>query len=333
MSYPATSVTRQRPEFSMPFRQFAEMPDQFGHVGLKVLSPILVNLQSDVYYMETLKQEYQQGELLRSPGGGYNRVAKQFEEVTYRTRELGLEYRLDDRMLNAFSNMPQAEASAAQWLWRLIARGIEKELTDKLQDTAVITQTSGVTTTWNTHASSVPISDITTAAKAIHASTGLIADTVVFSYKQLLNLVNSNQVVDRIKYWGGQDPNPRALYASLETLAAALNVQRVLVAGLMTDTADKGQAISLASEWDDDKVGVYVTAPSGAGISEACIGRTPTWAGDGAGIGTGEDPQIMIESYREEQTRSEIYRSRAELDTDSALVLPTAGYILTGADA
>lgn len=332
MPYPSTSVTTQRPEFGVPFQEFLDMPGRFGHVGLKVLSPILVSLQNHKYYVEELKDEYQAGNLLRAANGAYNRMARQFTEVSYSTKELGIEYRLDDRVKAIFYNLPAAEASAQRLLWKATLAEIERVLVAKLTDAAVITQTSAVAASWNSAANSKPITDISTAVLAINAATSLEADTVVMSYKKFRNCLNSAEVIDRIKYWG-QDPNMGAMMASIPTLAAALGVRRVLVAGMKYDTADKGQAVSLASRWPDGTIGVYCTAPAGSGISEACIGRTPTWAGDGAGIGEGEEPSLQVESYREEQTRSDVWRVRAELDCDSNVVYPEAGYLLTGADA
>ena len=336
MPFPSSAVTSQRPEFSVPFSQFKDMPMEFGHVGLRVLTPILVTLQSDVYYMETLAQELQAEDadaLLRQAGGGYNRIAKQFTEVAYKTRELGIEYRMDDRMANVFGNFPAAEANASAWLWRLIMRGIERKLITKLTDTATITQTGAAAGgVWDDYANGTPIAAIFAADAAVYAGSGLVTDTVVMSYQKYLDLLQCAEVVDRIKYSGHQDPAPGAMYESLATMAAILNKKRILISGMVDNTADKGQAAAIAPMWTNDKVGVYVTAPAGSAISESCIGRTPTWPGDNASIGTGEDPSIMIESYREESTRSNVYRARGELDTESVVVNPNAGYIITGTE-
>jgi hypothetical protein len=58
----------------------------------------------------------------------------------------------------------------------------------------------------------------------------------------------------------------------------------------------------------------------GPDLREPCIGRTFLW--------TADSPQnIVTESYREEQTRSDIYRVRQY--TDEAFVFTGAGYLLS----
>ena len=50
-----------------------------------------------------------------------------------------------------------------------------------------------------------------------------------------------------------------------------------------------------------------------------CLGRTFLWAND-------SPANLMVEQYREEQTRSTIYRSRQHVD--EAFVFSGAGYLL-----
>lgn len=335
MTTPQGNVGTQRPEFSMPFKEFMEMPDRFGFVGLKVLRPIVVNRQSGSYYMDEVEQELKEADPTVGSGGNYNRVEDSFTEVDYKTKEIGLEARLRDRMVQAYPDYPSAEGAAVGRLYRKIHRYLERQITTWLQDTSIITQTAAVDDEWNDLDSSNPQLDITNAALAIHASTGLIADTVVMSYKRFMKLIINDKIRDVFKSSGFQDPRGRKMWESIPDMAAILGVPRLLVAGAVRNSAAEGQAASLASFWSDDKIGVYVTAGEGQNIEAPCIGRIPTWPGDGAAIGTGEEPSLVLESYREEQTRSNVYRTRAELDLAASrnLVMPKAGYILTGADA
>jgi hypothetical protein len=325
-----------RPEFSGSFNEFRQMPSQFGFVGLKVLSPILAPLKKGDYYVRELVQSLKDADLNRTVGGNYSRKSTSFKQRSYACRELGLEARLPDDLVNAFPTLDSAEAWTVDDLWRTVMRGIEYKLVTKLTDSSVFTgaRTGTVAVSWKTHASSTPQKDILKAQKAIFLATGLRANTAVMAFTKYMDLIQSEEIRGLIKYWGGQDPNPANYMESVPMVARALNIDRLLIGGEIKNTANPGLTASLSQIWPVGSIGVYVVDETPSGISEPCVGRTPTWPGDGAGIGGDpSNPTLAIESYREEQTRSEVYRTRAELDVESALDLPDAGYVLTGADA
>jgi hypothetical protein len=331
--FPSSSVTRVRHEFNQPFSEYAEMPSRFGFVGMQILQPILVNEQAGEYEVESIETELQDGELTRASNGTYNRISDQFTEVAYKTRELGLESRLDDRTLNRFSSLANAEGSAVRRLQMRIQRGIESSLISKVTDTGTIPN-AGVAVSWKTHATSTPAVDVANALKEIYENSGLIGDTVVMSYTKMLDFLQSASVKTSLVFTGrGAGAAARDLWDNLDQIAAFLGVKRVLIAGAVKNTANNGLPAVLASRWPVGTVGIYVTCPAGSEINQPCLGRTATWGGDGAAIGTGDEPNLVVESYRDEPARSEVFRSRGEVDLTSALVLPEAGYLKTGADA
>jgi len=334
---PGSSVANQRPEFSVPFSQFAEMPKKYGFVGLQILAPLPVTRQSGDYYVEELESVLRDDiELELATGAAPKRVDFQFEEVSYRTKELALESLLPDRMVAAFPDLPSAEATTAKNLWKIVMRYIERRLVQTVTNQAVIAN-SPVDVTWRNHGTADPLADVQRAILNIYEATGLQADTVVMSFHKLIDLIQVDEIVDRLKHSGHVDPSPSNLFRNLNALAQALNVERVLISGAIHNTADKGQPAAVSSFWNPGDIGVYVTASGNSPVSEPCIGRTPTWGGDGASIGTGDEPDIVIESYRDEKRRSEVFRSRAELDFNGGktggLIYPKAGYLLTGAHA
>lgn len=337
MPIPSSSTVRQRPEFAVPFTEFAEMPKEFGFVGMQVLAPIDVPTQKGELYVEPIEQELQKGELKRAPDGTYNRITDEFTERSYATKELGLESRLSDRMLRAYRDLPSAEASTVRRLMRRVMRSIERSIATALTATGSgedfenfsdDTSSAGYGGDWSVHGTATPMSDIAKMQKLIYDNSGLIPDTLVMSYKKLIDLTLNQEIRGAIKYWGGDDPKPGNLMKKLPVLASALGVQRILIAGAVRATSDKGQDIALSPIWPNAKVGLYVTAPAGSDMDNPCVGRLATWPGDEAGIGMGDEPEIMVESYREDQSRSEIFRSRGEVDIDNAIWYPEAGYVL-----
>ena len=72
---------------------------------------------------------------------------------------------------------------------------------------------------------------------------------------------------------------------------------------------------------EDQKPKSAVLAGGGQNLKEPCLGRTFLWEEDSPGM-------LTTEQYREEQTRSDIYRVRQ--NTDECIQFTGAGYILTG---
>lgn len=330
---PDSTVTSLRPEFNVPFRQFREMPENMGYVGLRVLPPIEVTSKVGIYYMETLKSELRTGNVERNNDGSYNIVDGEFKQIDYRTKEFGLMAKLDANRVAAFARgMPEAEANEVLRLFRKIHRAIEATLCASLQDTTVFANAAAAGGTWSSHANSDPVADVAAAQAAIHSASGAVADTLVMSFRSYLRLIQSQKFVDRLKNWGGDDPKVGSMFADMSRIAKALGVGRVLVAGAVFDSAQQGQGLSLSTFWSNDKLGLYVTAKPGDPIDAACVGRVPTWGGDGGSIGEGDEPSLAVESWWSNEFRSWFYRTRGEADLSAAstIIYPQMGYIVTG---
>jgi hypothetical protein len=103
-------------------------------------------------------------------------------------------------------------------------------------------------------------------------------------------------------------------------LAAVFDLPHIIVAGGSQNTANEGQVAAISQLWSDEYAMVCRVA-TGADFKEPCIGRTFHWGADGSSIGG------TVESYREEQTRSEIIRCRH--DVDEITLYPQAGHLLS----
>lgn len=317
----------------MPFQQFEQLAGEFGYGALKILKPIVCKLQSDVYYIEKREQLLQGvGDLYIAPGAAAPRIGYQFEEVSYSTKKFGIAAALPDAIRAAYPSLPAAEGAYNKKLWRAVHTFIEKKLTAKLLDTGTFTN-SAVAGTWKTHSSSTPITDILKAVKAIYAAGGGRANVVGMSFEDWLDMIQSTEVRDLIKHWGGQDPNTGALVNKTQAIAHACGVDEIVVAGALHNTADKGQTATVSEIWTPGKIFVGVTAPRSSDMDAHCVGRVPTWDGEGAAIGEGEEPTFKVESYRDEDRMSDIFRTTAQADLDSVIADAKAGYLLTGAQA
>lgn len=328
MSNVPIGTLNQRPEFDVAFDEFEQMPEEFGFVGLKTLTPIEVSRRSGTFYTRPAKEKLRDGYTKRRPDGSFNRLQRRFDETDYATRRISLEERLDDERAEMFPDYDAAEADTVQDLWDTIQREIESSITAKLQNTSTF-EDAAVEATWQNHSSAEPLTDLTNAKLVIHAQSGLQANTVVMGYEAFNHMLLCDQVIERIKFWGGNDPNLMTMAQNLSIIAKALGVQRLLVAGAVFDDADFGQEADFTTFWDSDKVGVYRCAIGGGSIRQSCVGRSFVFPSKGSGA-SGDKPVLSTVSYREEATESDIYRS--DWYMDDQIINPNAGFILTGAN-
>ncbi|MFA5316197.1 MAG: hypothetical protein WC369_02095, partial [Dehalococcoidales bacterium] len=90
-------------------------------------------------------------------------------------------------------------------------------------------------------------------------------------------------------------------------LADILGVRRVLVGRSVRNSANKNKAFSGTDVWSDDYAMVAVVASDGKNLAEPSIGRTVLWTAD-------SPDNVMVEQYRDETVRSDIFRVRQNVD-------------------
>lgn len=319
---PTSAGVTLRPEFGASFQEFMELPEAWSFVGLKAAPAMQVAKQSGTFGKVEIAEMLKNQSMDRGANGAYSRSDTKFTTDTYSTREMGGEERVDHRDAAMFADYGQAEALAAQRLRRRLASVMETEITALLDSTATFADAAAAAA-WSTQASADPLEDIVEAQQAVLAASGQFPDTMILTLTKLLDLIQVDAVVERLKYWGGQDPSARNMMKNLDILAAALNLKQIFVAGAYRNSADEGQAVTLAKHWTDANVMICKVAQTND-IREPCVARTFFWTGDGAPM----NGEVLMESYDEPQTRSTILRVRAEIGPK--IMYPETGYIITG---
>ena len=131
--------------------------------------------------------------------------------------------------------------------------------------------------------------------------------------------------VDRLKYWGGDDPKK----INAATLAALFDLDFVIVAGGIKNSANEGQDVTISQVWSDEYMMVCRVATS-RDPQEPCIGRTFFWTGDGPNApGTDEELALITEEYREEGVRGSVLRARN--DRQIKVMYAQMGHLLSNA--
>lgn len=328
MAQPSTAITRT--ELSATFSEFDLAASQRGFIGPRCLRPRLVATQAaDVgkIPIEALLQKAKND--ARATGAGYRRGDFEFSKFNYATDEHGWEEPLDDRTLRVFGDLLDAEFIHAQRAFDFVLRNYEVAVAAALYDTNVwtgATLTTAITNEWDENhiTDATPIQDIEGARRKIINGSGLVPNALICNRKQLHGLKNCDQIVNRLKYWGGDDPKS----VSLAAVAACLELDIILVAGgdNLKNTAIEGQDFVAGNIWSDEYAMLARVATTDD-PREPCVGRTFMWDEENAGTGSDTELALIVEEYREEQVRGSVIRARN--DRDIVIMYKEAAHLLS----
>jgi len=320
MASPSTSLSTLRPDLGGSFEEFQLATLREGLIATRVLPVFESTKGSGTFGRITIESLLQSRNVDRAPGGGYSRANWQFTKDTFATVDRGAEERVDDEEARLYAEYFDAELMAADRARAAVLLAQEQRAAALLFNGTTWTGsalTGAAAVEWDTWATSTPIVDVDLAVKAIWANSGLRANALILNWEARRNLANSDEIIDRIKYSGLQDPNQGAI--TDRALAQALGIEQLIVAGSPKNTAEEGQAAVVGHNWSNEYVMVARVAMS-ADIREPCVGRTIHWAEDGSQIGG------LVESYRDEAARSDIVRVRHQvmekrLHTEAAFLI------------
>jgi hypothetical protein len=319
MPRPTSATTIQRPDLGALVYEHVMDAEKQGFICLELLPTFDVQEQSADYPVIPFEALLKIQSTSRAPRGAYNRGDYEFETGTYACKENGWEEPVDDVERRLYKRFFDAEVVASLRAADIVLRSQEVRVAAKIFNVSNITQTSAVTTEWNTAATCTPREDVAAAKEAMRAAGQPEPNVMVISRKVFNALLLAKQVTDAFRY-GAVPFEVKPFAAKQADLAAFFNIDRILVAGAIKDSAKKGKAISAADIWDDEYAGLFKVSSGGQDLREPCIGRTFLW--------TADSPQIIVtESYRDETVRSDIYRVRQY--TDEAFVFTGAGYLLS----
>lgn len=283
------------------------MQDSKAFVGLRLFPLFLTGEVSAAYYVMNEENLLNiPRNIQRGPSSPYNRSAMKLGSDTYNCREFGHEEPVDDRERKKYARSFDADRAAMRRAVNILMMNHEIRVKDKATGAGV--PTAGVGTKWNA-ANSDPVGDVDVAKDSIQKNTGMDANTMVISRDVFTVLKEHDAVIDKIKY------SEKAIITP-QLLAAVFGVENLLVAGTIENTAAEGQALTPNYIWGDSVVLAHVDPTPD--LMAPNFGRTFGWVGEVGSEG------VLIESYRQDEIRSDVHRARQ--DTDEKVIGSKAGY-------
>lgn len=316
---PSPNTAIQRPDLGAVAYEALTGAGNQGFIGQQVMPIFETPIQSAEYPVIPTEALLKTHDTSRTARGNYNRDNYSFNLQNYTCLEYGHEEPLDDSEAALYRRFFDAEAVAVERATGILLRSYEARVAGIVQNTANAVGNAAAAVAWGTAATATPKADVDAAIQAMRNASGVVADTVVMSWTAWRKLLVTNELKTYLQYTSPHLMQGEA--AQRETVARYFGVDRVLVASSIQDTANKAKASVIADVWSNTSVNVMKLSSGGSDLREPSFGRTFLWTGDAPSI-------VTTESYREEQTRSNVYRVRNYVD--EAVQFTGANYIITG---
>ncbi len=296
--YSGTYAT-PRVDIGGAFEEYSSAQVQF--IGLRAMPLLPVDKESGNFSAITREACLRDHDVNRAADGGYNRDSFDAEDVAYSTSEKGVEVKADDTLVRKYQNDFDVGRLSAQKAMDWLLSKQERAIATTLFDTAVWTGAAYYTdvsaTPWATSTTDV-VALINAAKIAVMALTGMEPRTLICSKQVAFYLSNNDDLIGRVA------PQGNALGAAITArIAEWLDLDQVLAGSLAYNSADEGRTISMSQAWSNTYAMLALTAPEGSPGSAPCVGRCPIWTAD-------SPTNVIVEQYRDESVRSDIYRVR-----------------------
>jgi len=238
-------------------------------------------------------------------GGTFNRVELYMDDLAYACVDHGLEGKVTDRDREKYANDFDAEVEKTQAIKIKMRLAREKRVKELVFNTTTFTgsdlYTDNSSAPWDTVGSAV-IKQIQTAREKVRLNCGVPADSMIISESSFINLLNNTEI--KAKFPGATVITEAMMRAQMGAIFGITNLQ---VGQAVYNSADENQDFSGSEIWPDDYALVAVLGEEGLPLTEPQLGRTILWENYISDI-------EYVESYREEQTKSDIIRVEQSID-------------------
>jgi hypothetical protein len=244
-----------------------------------------------------MRENLKRSDAKHANGSAYNRVNMNIEDLAYACVEYGLEEQLTDPDRENYANDFDAELETAEDVQVKLLTEREIRVAALIFNTGTWTGASLYTDVsaapWDAAASDA-IAHVLAGKEKVRQNTGFAPDSMAIGAATLANLLGNTGIKNRFP---GAAIITEAMLRS--QMASIFGLQNLFVGGKVYDSAKEGQAFSGADIWSDDYAMIFKR--NTGSTRSGGLGRTMLW--------TPLTPEIAtVEQYREEQTKSDIFR-------------------------
>ena len=206
MATPSTAINRF--DLSISFGEFSTALNRKGFIGMQVLTPIAVALQTAEFLrlpVEALLTPIE--DTRRAPKAGYKRDDFEWDTDSYKTHEHGVEEEIDDRTIAMYGSEIRADRIHAERVVNRLAIAYEQEVAQAVFNaTTWSSYTTALTTPWSTKDTADPIADIDAAVEAVSSQCGHEPNALILTEFAFKKMIRTARIEDLLKYSGIDDP-------------------------------------------------------------------------------------------------------------------------------
>jgi hypothetical protein len=292
-----------RMDLGVAVMEYVEQENEF--IGTKVLPIFRTQKQKSVFPAITRESITRDADTKRATRGNYNRDGFSAKDKSYNCQEHGLEGALDDSERAMYASDFDSEIVTTKITTRRVLQAQEKRIADILFDTGVFTGSALYTDNsgnpWSNIATKV-IKQIRDAKAKIRANCGIMPNALIMSSTNIERLKANTEIVDLIKY------TSRPTDAEVRTaLADLFGIKYIFEGKAIRNTAKEGKPFVSGDIWSDVYALLGLIMTDGQDLSQPGIGRTFLWVSD-------SPENAVVEQYRAEEIRSDIFRVRQHVD-------------------
>ncbi|MCP4639437.1 MAG: hypothetical protein GY851_03340 [bacterium] len=294
-----------RTELGVAMQEYIQTLDEF--IGSKILAGLMVPRKT-AYFPKVMREGFLRTAVVkRIARAGYNRDTFLVEDSSYACEERGLEGPLDDADREFYTREFDAEMNTVATITRRVVQDYEIDVASAIFNSSTWTGSTlntSVSTEWSTVSADV-IGDVAGAKESSRRLTGVEPDTLICSQVVWKNIKRNEGILERVQY--ASEAGDAKMAGSIPGI---LGLPKILVGKGVYNSAKEGQTAVIADIWDDEYCMIAKTANEGAQLTEPCVGRTFVWSGD-APVEAGG---VIVEQYRDERVRGDVFRSRMHSD-------------------
>lgn len=304
-----------RADLGAAFLEFIMQPSRF--IAPQVLPVFPSQVKAANFAAITRESIAATPDVKRSSKGNYNRYEFETEDKSFACKEYGLEGRLPDDHRALYKSDFDAELVTTQGIGNILLLRQEIRVKDALFNTSTFSGASLYTdrsaAPWDA-AGSDAIGHVKAAKKIVLKNCGLDPNALVIGYDTWENLKLNTAIRASISYVRELTDDQLA-----RMIGPVLGIDKIIVGKAVYNSGKQGQTMSGAFVWSDDYALVAVLPNSPTDMTEAAIGRTFLWTSD-------SPENVTVEQYREEATRSEVFRCRHHVE--EKVIDPYFGHLL-----
>ena len=239
-----------------------------GWIAQDIAPIVPVAKRSDSFIDYTQADMFRREDASRSPGDEAKVVKFAASSNFYNCKNWALKFRMT--LEDEANRDPEYRMLNEEGKTRFLSNKLMIDWETRVASLALVTTNVGstvtVTSAWTDATNSRPISNIMTVRNNIYLGTGYMPNRMLFGYQAWNNFIQSDQAKNSLT-----NPNVTGggFLPMADAVARYFSVDRVLIGGAIRNTADEGQAQTLADIWSDNVLIYY--APLQASV------EFPSW--------------------------------------------------------